>query len=223
MTDARFPERWLNDRRIMRLPDDLFRLFVVSLAWSVANRTDGYLYDDDLAAIPGATRQRALALQDSGLWRYVFDGFAATPEGAHGWLIDEFEETQTTKADLTALDQARKKARDKKRGQRANAAKRDVPGDVPRDSTRTGQARTGSTKTEGQVLKPEPAASASPTPGDADASMNGASQAQHIRREVQPVSKVTTVTRASGADERARRQRIEKFLSDHPEVPRAAP
>ena len=45
MTDARFPERWLNDRRVLRLPDDAFRLFVLSLAWSVANQADGRIYD----------------------------------------------------------------------------------------------------------------------------------------------------------------------------------
>jgi hypothetical protein len=43
VTDARFPERWLNDRRV--------RLFVISLTWSVSNRTDGDLYDDDLLLI----------------------------------------------------------------------------------------------------------------------------------------------------------------------------
>jgi hypothetical protein len=54
MTDARFPERWLNDRRVLRLPDDAFRLFVLSLAWSVANQTDGRIYDEDQALVPPA-------------------------------------------------------------------------------------------------------------------------------------------------------------------------
>jgi len=48
VTDARFPERWLNDRRVLRLSDPAFRLFVIPLTWSVSNRTDGDLYDDDL-------------------------------------------------------------------------------------------------------------------------------------------------------------------------------
>jgi hypothetical protein len=43
MTDARFPERWLNDRRLLRLSDAAFRLFVISLTWSVSNRTMEYL------------------------------------------------------------------------------------------------------------------------------------------------------------------------------------
>jgi hypothetical protein len=137
MTDARFPERWLNDRRIMRLPNDAFRLFVVSLAWSVANRTDGRIYDDKLALMPASTSGVG-QLAKCGLWERIADY----------WLITVFEETQTTSADLEHLDHQRRKARDKKRRQRANArAPRDVLGDVTRDvppySTRTGQARTG--------------------------------------------------------------------------------
>jgi len=31
MTDARFPERWLNDRRVLRLSDVDFRTFVTTL------------------------------------------------------------------------------------------------------------------------------------------------------------------------------------------------
>ena len=131
MTDARFSERWLNDRRFLRLPDDAFRLFVLSLAWSVSNRTDGRLYDDDLALIPGVPRDvpgayddsglpvvprdvpsPVLALVKAGLWERVTDN----------WLIAEFEATQTTMADLAILENSRRRERDKKRRQRAKAA-----------------------------------------------------------------------------------------------------
>jgi hypothetical protein len=88
MTDARFPERWLNDRRVMCLPDDAFRLFVISLAWSVANRTDGRIYDDELSLIP-ASAAGSGRLAKSGLWERVADY----------WLITVFEDTQTTRAD----------------------------------------------------------------------------------------------------------------------------
>lgn len=131
MTDARFPERWLNDRRVLRLPDDAFRLFVMSLAWSVANQTDGRIYDEDLALIPASTTGSG-QLAKSGLWERVADY----------WLITVFEDTQTTRADLEALARGRRAARDKKRRQRAAKAAT-VPGDVPRDTPRTGQARTG--------------------------------------------------------------------------------
>ena len=41
MTDARMPERWLSDRRLLRLSDAAYRLHLTGLLWSVANRTDG--------------------------------------------------------------------------------------------------------------------------------------------------------------------------------------
>jgi hypothetical protein len=137
--DARFPERWLNDRRVLRLSDAAFRLFVISLAWSVANKTDGYLPDEDLALIPGVNLEAAAALYDAELWW----------SHMHGAQITEFEETQTTSGDLQALANARRRQRDKMRRRRSAAAA--VPGDVPGDvpghssghSTRTGQARPG--------------------------------------------------------------------------------
>jgi hypothetical protein len=135
VTDARLPERWLNDRRLLRLPDDAFRLFVTSLMWSVANKTDGVLYDDDLPLIPSANPSLAGQLAKAGLWKREWDR----------WLIVEFEETQTTRADLEALARGRRAQRDKKRRQRATKAARasSVPGDVPGDTPRTGQDRTG--------------------------------------------------------------------------------
>ena len=49
---CRFPERWLNDRRVLSLSDPAFWLYVIPLTWSVFNRADGELYDDDLLLIP---------------------------------------------------------------------------------------------------------------------------------------------------------------------------
>ena len=144
MTDARFPERWLNDRRVLRLPDDAFRLFILSLAWSVANQTDGRIYDEDLTLIP-ASASGSGQLAKSGLWERVADY----------WLITVFEDTQTTRADLEALARGRRAERDKKRRQRAARSARpaavpgDVPGDFTRDTPRTGQARTGALKGSG--------------------------------------------------------------------------
>jgi hypothetical protein len=145
MTDARFPERWLNDRRLLRLSDAAFRLFVISLTWSVANKTDGLIYDGDLPLIvsptdPGHDVDGYIVreLVKSGLWERVADY----------WLITVFDETQTTREQLEAAAAARRKARDKKRRQRAAASA--VPRDVPRDNTRPGQARPGA-KTEGRA------------------------------------------------------------------------
>lgn len=132
MTDARFPERWLNDRRVLRLPDDAFRLFVLSLAWSVANQTDGRVYDDDLALIP-ASAAGSGQLAKAGLWERVADY----------WLITVFEETQTTSADLQVLANARRRQRDKMRRRRGGTVPGYVPGHSSGDSTRTGQDRPG--------------------------------------------------------------------------------
>jgi hypothetical protein len=140
--DARFPERWLNDRRVLRLSDAAFRLFVCGLAWSVANKTDGYLSDEDLALIPGVNLEAAAALYDAELWWGHM----------HGAQITVFEETQTSRDDLETLARGRRTQRDKKRRQRAAQAARAaaVPGDSSGDTPRTGQARTGA-KTEGRA------------------------------------------------------------------------
>jgi hypothetical protein len=111
MTDARFPERWLNDRRVLRLSDDAFRLFVCGLAWSVANKTDGYLSDEDLALIPGVNLEAAEALYDAELWW----------SHMHGAQITEFEDTQTSAAQLEAAAIARR-ANDRKRQDRHRSA-----------------------------------------------------------------------------------------------------
>jgi hypothetical protein len=148
MTDARFPERWLNDRRILRLSDAAHRLFVTALAWSVSNRTDGVIDDDDLPLIPGVDVDRARELDRAGLWDRYSDH----------WLILDYDSTQTTRDQLDRLDRVRRAEREKKARQRERkAAREDVeqvdsgndgdcppalsPGTVPRDDT--GQDRQG--------------------------------------------------------------------------------
>lgn len=140
MTDARFPERWLTDKRIMRLSPEHFRAFITSLTWSVSNRTDGVIEPDDLALIPHFATGSAQALVDAGLW------------GAreHGWRIWDYENTQTTRERLAQLEEARTKDRERQaRHRAAKAGKRaddtTVTRDVHRDVTvdYTGQDRTG--------------------------------------------------------------------------------
>jgi hypothetical protein len=147
MTDARFPERWLNDRRLLRLSDAAFRLFAVSLTWSVSNRTDGELDASDLALMPGIDPTAAGELVKAGLW---MAGGSPSPTAAP-WLIIEFASTQTSSSELQILTNARRREREKKRRQRARLLG-DVPGEVSPGTApdRPGQARPG-TKTEGQV------------------------------------------------------------------------
>src|SRR4051794_18680944 len=90
MTDARLPERWLNDRRIVRLTDGAFRTFTTSLLWSVANRTDGVIDTDDLDLVHGASSRHVPELVTAGLY--------APPGAVH--LIADFSATPTSRGEL---------------------------------------------------------------------------------------------------------------------------
>ena len=118
MTDARYPSRWLSDLRLVLLSDSHHRAFVTSLVLAVENRTDGLLTPEALRVLPGFDPTAPAALAAAGLWTEV----------ASGWLVADFDATQTSAAQLEAADEARRKARDKKRRQRAQLPV--VPGDV---------------------------------------------------------------------------------------------
>jgi hypothetical protein len=122
VTDTRLPERFITDRRIRRLTDAAHRLYVNAMVWSVANRTDGVIYDDDLALIPDIDRDRADELIKAELWRRDRDR----------WLIVDYAATQTSKHELEVLENVRRRDREKKARQRAAAAADgDSPGDSP--------------------------------------------------------------------------------------------
>lgn len=142
MTDARFPDRWLSDRRLQRLTDSHFRAFVTSLTWSVSNRTNGVIEPEDLALIPNFSANAVRAFIDAGLWSTL----------AKGWLIVDHAVTQTSAEQLAANENQRVREREKKARQRAakRATGSGVPGDVPGDvsgdnpgQARPGQARPG--------------------------------------------------------------------------------
>lgn len=148
MTDARFPERWLNDRRIMRLSPRDFRSYVLALTYAVANRTDGRLDLADLEACPGFNLESIAPLVSAGLWLEVDAGI---------WAIVGFTETQTTRAQLDAAARKREAERIRQAEHRARRAAeqansvpagsepvtRDVTRDVTEDCSRPGQDRTG--------------------------------------------------------------------------------
>lgn len=134
MTDARIPERWLNDRRIQR-SDAHFRSFINALLWAVANRTDGEIQTHELAMIPGFTLGLETEFVSSGVW--ITTGT--------GWRITEFESTQTSRDELEALEQIRAGARKRKAKQRAETSttgqtgvtgqSRDMSRDMGRDKS----------------------------------------------------------------------------------------
>ncbi len=109
MTDARYPEAWLNDRRVVRLSDAAHRLFVTALAWSSSNRTDGLIEEADLALIHGVDARHRTELVSAGLWTQV----------ENGWQIVDFHKTQTTKVQLDGLDHKRHQDRERKARERA--------------------------------------------------------------------------------------------------------
>jgi hypothetical protein len=114
MTDARFPERSLNDKRLLRLSDPSFRLYVVGLAWTVSNRTDGVLYDDDdQMLMVNVDPARAVELVKAAVWL----------RDADRYVIAEFDSTQTPAAQLDALDQRRRSDRDRARRYRERKAR----------------------------------------------------------------------------------------------------
>ena len=149
MTDARYPERWLHDRRITRLSDRAHRAYVVTLVYAVANRTDGRFAVEDLEDLPAYVQAEATALVEAGLWEPNGDGT--------GFVAVDFLDTQSSCAELEGLDKSRLVAREKKARQRAKGKSEDptsepepaVPGDVPGDHTgqdRLGQDRQGQLK-----------------------------------------------------------------------------
>lgn len=112
MTDARFPDRWLHDKRVMRLNPVDFRSFVVSLTWSASNRTDGRIEPGDTLMIPGFSDSSIAALEAAELWCPL--------PGA--WMIVDFDATQTSKTQLEGLDARRHADRERKARERAHKA-----------------------------------------------------------------------------------------------------
>lgn len=149
MTDARFPERWLNDRRIMRLGPAVFRGYVLALAWSVSNRTDGRLEVADLDMVPGCTLDTAEALVAAGLWAAAEDGT--------GWTISDFLSTQTSRGQLEGLELKKRQDAERARAYRSRKKSKDHVSASAEESrehhvtasrddigqARTGQARLG--------------------------------------------------------------------------------
>lgn len=142
MTDSRFPERWLTDRRFAKISDAAFRLFVSANAWTVSNRTDGAVTRDDLQLLP---RHVPIAcaheLVEAGFWIEVDDG----------WVIAGYTLVQTTRAQLEAAEHARMLDRERKARSRARngvspdpePVHPDVTPDVTMESTGQARARTG--------------------------------------------------------------------------------
>ncbi|KAB1662828.1 hypothetical protein [Pseudoclavibacter sp. CFCC 13611] len=137
MADARFPDRWLMDRRVMALPAEGFRDFVTSLTWAVSNMTDGKITRADLMFVPGFNQTSIRTLVISDLWEELDD---------NSWQIIDFAKTQSSKAELEAYFSRKANDRDRKARQRARERaqeSRDMSRDMSAESPRQGEARQG--------------------------------------------------------------------------------
>lgn len=127
MTDARNPERWLNDRRFLLLSAEAFKLHSFALMHSVSNRTDGRLTQEDFALLRGVDTSKVPELEAAGLLKWT----------RGKWLLTEFRDTQTSKSALDSLDNQRRRDREKKQRKRdalreaaaVAAGQEPVPGD----------------------------------------------------------------------------------------------
>lgn len=120
MVDARVPERYLSDRRVLRTSDKAFRLLITGTVFAVSNRTDGVIAEDDISLMPKVRRAAADELVELGLWHPI-DG---------GWAIDSFLEQQTSKDALDRLERIRRTDREKKARQRAEKKGVVSPGEL---------------------------------------------------------------------------------------------
>lgn len=135
--DARFPTHWLNDRRLLRLSPEQFRMFVIANAWSVTNMTDGIIETPDLQLVPFATEANAAALVGAGLWAVI----------PTGWYILSFEDAQTSSAQLEGLRQKKRQDADRAKAYRERKkASRDGTHDDHVTDGVTTKARKGKAK-----------------------------------------------------------------------------
>ncbi len=122
MTNANLPERWLNDMRFRRkrLTDSAYRSYMQALMWSVANRTDGVVERGDLEDIPDFNPADLRELMSVELWR--------SRGSDRGWLIADFDTTQTGKDLLEAAEKRRVADRKRKAQARKEAAEKRLEG-----------------------------------------------------------------------------------------------
>ena len=145
MTDARLPERWIMDRRVLLTSAEAWRLYTFALMYAVTNRTDGAILPTDLPLIPAVDTGCADELVKLGLWE----------QRPGRWQITDFPITQTSRDELDQLERIRAADREKKRRQRLSPGQ--SLGQSPGTAQAGRQARQAgrkSSKTEGQELYP---------------------------------------------------------------------
>lgn len=138
VVDVRFPAPWIFEKRFKRLTGDALKLFLFGYGYSVFNEMEGRIPDDDLAEIPGVNLAAVQELAAVGLW---------TRDG-DSWVLDRYDETQSSLAELAAASRARVLARDRKARQRS---KEKSESDAHLKSRVTSEDRKGKDRTGVEV------------------------------------------------------------------------
>jgi hypothetical protein len=154
--DARVPERYLVNRRVMQLAPMHFRSFILATLWSVSNRTEGRVGREDVEFIPGFSPASPPVLVAAELWADLEDY----------WLIVEFAATQTSKAQLEAAENKRRQDRERQARHRSKGVQfeptdppgRDVTRDNRRDVTEDDKGKASARQGEDKYYESPPAA-----------------------------------------------------------------
>ena len=112
--NSNYPERWLNDRRIRNLSDSAHRLFVLALTYSVGNYTDGILSPGDMDDLLRGQKIDAAAVAELEMQEVL-------EVVRDGWLLVDFDSTQTSAAQAKGAALARKRKNDSQSSKRLTA------------------------------------------------------------------------------------------------------
>lgn len=133
---ARFDDRFPSNRKIRKLSDAAFRLYVSAVCWSGENLTDGFVADDDLMIVSDVRDPETAAeeLVRRELWEQV----------AGGWLIHDYFDynprAAQVKAEREAKSARQQRWRENKRSAEfgISAAVDDANVDASTDASRDG-------------------------------------------------------------------------------------
>lgn len=93
-----FDERFPRNRKVARLSDPAFRLYVSAVCWASEHYTDGALTPEDLPEIAPRMRRREAAaaeLVEAGLFEQT---------GTLGWVVHDYHDHQPSAATRRAMD-----------------------------------------------------------------------------------------------------------------------
>lgn len=109
---ARFDDHMPSHRKIRALSDAAFRLWVSSICWSNANKTDGFIAEDELAFVSDVESPSGAVpeLVRRGLWEVV----------GGGWLVHDFHDynpsVERVSAERELKSERQRRWREKRRG-----------------------------------------------------------------------------------------------------------